>query len=87
MFPDHTGSDVDYYERLNPSDPGHRYCPHGIDTDAARCCICAPLAQDEATCNHGRTVAEPCRACEDALTEAMGSALVRAMDRILGGGK
>jgi hypothetical protein len=40
MFPDYTGSDVDYYERLNPQDPGHEFCRHLVDLDEATCYQC-----------------------------------------------
>ena len=41
MFPDKTGSDVDYYERLNPQNPGHDFCRHGVDLHEATCYPCA----------------------------------------------
>jgi hypothetical protein len=38
-FPDSVGSDLDYYERLNPQDPGD-WCPHNVDLNEAGCWKC-----------------------------------------------
>lgn len=84
------GEEPDWHERLEELDAirgiqqsAHR-CRHGIDLERAGCGACLEAG---ATCDHGRTVAEYCWDCDQATGEAMARAMVKAMDKILGGAK
>lgn len=52
-------SDLDYYERLNPSGPHHEFCPHGVDLDEADCGACLESVFE---CIHG-SIAGRCDDC------------------------
>lgn len=68
MFRDDTGSDVDYYDRLNPQNPGHEFCKHNVDLDEAFCWRCK-VERDE-------------RARELSASDVLSAALVVMLDKI-----
>lgn len=80
MFPDHTGSDVDYYDRLNPQDPRTEMCEHG--QRAENCGRCLEADYRPAVCLHGLTVDTWCADCSVAAETMLADAFTRMLAKI-----
>lgn len=83
MFPDNTaGSDVDYYDRLNPQDPRTEMCEHG--QQAENCGRCLEADYRPAVCLHGLTLDASCPDCQVAGELALAAAFTKMLDKIDG---
>ena len=80
MFPDHVGSDIDYYDRLNPQDPRTEMCEHGRQADT--CGICLEAEYRPAVCLHGLTVDTYCPDCAVAAETMLAGAFLRMLAKI-----
>lgn len=69
-------SDVDYYDRLNPQNPGHEFCKHNVDLDEAFCWRCKVERDERAAALSAR---------ELSAGDVMAAALVVMLDKIEGG--
>jgi hypothetical protein len=80
MLPDSTGSDVDYYDRLNPQDPRTEMCEHYQRADS--CGRCLEADYRPAVCLHELPVDVWCAECAAAAETMLAEAFTRMLAKI-----